>query len=77
MTTEMWTKPETQSTIKQLRAAGYTVAKINEIYKILSDDGEVWKRDGRDLFTAMPGTRGYLVSYHDALLTPEPGDAHV
>ena len=34
--------------------------------------GEVWTRDGRALFSAMPGTRGYLVSFHDDLLTPEP-----
>ena len=70
MTTKMWTKPDTQSTIKQLRAAGYDVAKLGGMYKIRDDNGEVWKRDGRDLFTAMPGTRGYLVSYHEDLLTP-------
>ena len=70
MMTKMWTKPETQSTIKQLRAAGYDVAKLGGMYKIRDDNGEVWKRDGRDLFTAMPGTRGYLVSYHEDLLTP-------
>tara|TARA_R110000744_G_scaffold148133_1_gene261188 strand:- start:68 stop:283 length:216 start_codon:yes stop_codon:yes gene_type:complete len=70
MTTRIWAKKETQSVIGQLRAAGYTVAKVNEIYKILDDGGEVWKRGGRDLFTAMPGNRGYLVIYHDDLLTP-------
>ena len=70
MTTKMWSKKETQSVIGQLRAAGYTVAKVDEIYKILDDGGEVWRRGGRDLFTAMIGTRGYLVSYHDDLLSP-------
>ena len=70
MTTRIWAKKETQSVIGQLRAAGYDVAKLGGMYKIRDDNGEVWKRDGRDLFTAMPGTRGYLVSYHEDLLTP-------
>ena len=68
MTSRMWTKPETQRTIKRLRAAGYNVAKVNEMYKILDDDGEVWTRDGRALFSAMAGGRGYLVSYHPDLM---------
>ena len=70
MTTRMWNKKETQVVIAQLRAAGYTVAKLGGMYKILDDGGEVWRRGGRDLFTAMIGTRGYLVSYHDDLLSP-------
>ena len=77
MTTKMWTKPETQRTIKQLRAAGYDVAKIGGLYQIRDDDGEIWTRDGRSLFIAMPGHSGYLVRYHDDLMTPESGDAPV
>tara|TARA_R110002020_G_C16237423_1_gene768868 strand:+ start:1366 stop:1581 length:216 start_codon:yes stop_codon:yes gene_type:complete len=69
MTARLWTKSETQCTIKSLRAAGYNVAKVNDIYKILDESGEVWTRDGRALFSAMAGSRGdFLVSYHPALM---------
>ena len=77
MTARLWTKKETQAIIGQLRAAGYTVAKLGGMYKILDGGGEVWKRDGRDLFSALVGAGGYLVSYHDDLLTPEPAAAQV
>ena len=68
MAVKIWTKKETQSTIKQLRAAGYDVAKVNDMYKIRDDNGEVWKLDGQDLFCALVGNGGYLVSYHDDLM---------
>jgi len=68
MAVKMWTKKETQSTIKQLRGYGYVVAKVNGVYKILDDEGNVWKHDGQDVFCALLGTRGYLVSYHDDLI---------
>jgi hypothetical protein len=38
------------------------------MYKIRDDNGEVWKRDGQDLFCALVGNGGYLVSYHDDLI---------
>tara|TARA_R110000787_G_scaffold242393_1_gene348480 strand:- start:53 stop:262 length:210 start_codon:yes stop_codon:yes gene_type:complete len=69
MTTKMWTKKETQSTIKQLRAAGYDVGKVNGMYKIKDDNGDVWKHDGQDLFRAMAGNGGYIVIYHDDLMS--------
>ena len=72
MTTRVWTKKETQRVIKDLRNAGYLILKLNGMYKIYQTDDwgehEVWKRDGRSVFTAMPGHQGYLVSYHDALM---------
>jgi len=70
MTARVWTKTETQRTIKRLRDAGYAISKVHDMYKILDDEGEVWKRDGRDLFCAIPGNRGYLVSFHDDLMSP-------
>lgn len=55
-TTRMWNKAQTQETIKALRAAGYKVEKdTSGIYRLIFDDIE--------LFVAMPGTRGYLISY--------------
>ena len=69
MTSRIWTKPETQETIKALREAGYIVAKRNQGYAIVDDDtGEVWKmEDGGPLFQAMTGPQGYLVRYADEL----------
>ena len=70
MTTRMWTKPETQSTIKQLRQAGYKVIKRNDMYTIVDDNDDVWKDDkGRELFVAMTGTQGYLVRFSPELMS--------
>ena len=65
----MWTKSQTQSTIKDLRKAGYTVENRGGMYKIIDDEtGDVAKKNGKSLFTALIGTRGYLVRYHSDLL---------
>lgn len=68
MTTRMWTKKETQNTIKQLRTAGFNVAKTSLGYQIMNEQGEVWIKDKKALFTAMPGARGYLINYHKDLM---------
>ncbi len=69
MAVKMWTKPETQSTIKQLRDAGYTIKKVHGIYKIIDDEtNEPWIKDGKPLFTAIPDTFGYLIHYHADLM---------
>jgi len=70
MVTRMWTKSQTQSTIKDLRKAGYTVENRGGRYKIIDPEtGDVAKKNGKSLFTALVGTRGYLVIYHPDLLT--------
>ena len=68
MTTRMWTKKETQNTIKQLRTAGFDVAKTSLGYQIMNEQGEVWIKDKKPLFTAMPGNYGYLINYHKDLM---------
>lgn len=69
MTTRIWTKKETQSTIKKLREAGYIVSKTSLGYQIIDDSGDVWvHQDGKKLFIAMPNNRNYLVTYHKDLM---------
>lgn len=65
----MWTKKETQKTIRALRKAGYTIQKIDGIYKItyVEYNSKPWTIDDKPLFSAMPGMGGYLVKYHDSL----------
>tara|TARA_R110002051_G_scaffold299601_2_gene366790 strand:- start:171 stop:368 length:198 start_codon:yes stop_codon:yes gene_type:complete len=65
----MWTKKETQQTIKELRKVGYIIEKPNGIYKIMNEDGEPWMIDGKPLFSAMIGMGGYLVNYHERLMS--------
>ena len=71
MSVKMWTKTETQDVIKALRKSGYIIKGGHEGgYWIWDEeDKKPWKREGRDLFRAMPLTRGYLVSYHEDLFT--------
>ena len=70
MTTRMWTKPRTQELIKELRHAGWTIEKRNGIYKIINNEtDDPWVMDNKPLFTAMPGTRGYLVRYHPDVMS--------
>jgi hypothetical protein len=70
MSIKMWTKPETQDVIKNLRKSGYKVLKGAMGYNIVDEEtNKVWKHEGRDLFRALPGTRGYLVSYHPDLFS--------
>ena len=73
MTTRIWTKPQTQKVIKELRAAGYCVPsksinsgfpgyKTNEKYK-------TEKGTERPLFQALDSGNHYLVTFHPELLT--------
>ena len=63
MTTRIWTKQQTQQTIKALRNAGYEVTKTNGIYKSILD--------GETIFTAMVGYRNYLVTFKPELFTAQ------
>tara|TARA_R110002126_G_scaffold1100_1_gene6662 strand:+ start:1020 stop:1235 length:216 start_codon:yes stop_codon:yes gene_type:complete len=71
MSVKMWTKKETQATIRELRKAGYVIEKPNGIYKIMSRKykGKPWMIDGKPLFSAMIGMGGYLVNYHERLMS--------
>ena len=69
MSVHMWTKKETQQTIKELRKLGYIIEKPNGIYKIMNKKGEPWMIDGKPLFSAMVGMRGYLVKFHEKLMS--------
>ena len=60
---KMWTKKQTQETIKALREAGYNIVKDNDIYKSTTIDTDT----RRPIFTAMVGSSGYLVSYRPDL----------
>ena len=69
MNVKIWTKPETQDTIKQLHAAGYDVQKTNDGYKIYDDNGKVWTaEDKQPIFVAMNMGKTYLVRYSDELM---------
>ncbi len=59
----IWSKPETQAFIKRLRSAGYEVAKGNFGYRLTIN--------GVALFTAMPGSRGYLCRIDNRLVSPD------
>lgn len=63
MTTRIWTKKQTQETIKALRAAGYDVIKSGGTYECVID--------GRVIFRAMIGTGSYLITYADGLFSTE------
>ena len=59
MLSRIWTKTQTQTTIKALRVAGYNVVKIDSGYS-LTINNEI-------LFKAMLGSNGYLVRYNENL----------
>lgn len=59
MKSAIWSKIQTQNTIKTLRAAGYVVDKINAGYQAT--------HDGQLVFKAMAGHRNYLVRYDQRL----------
>jgi len=62
MTAQLWSKKETQGTLKELRHAGFTVTKANNGYEA---------HDGNELvLKAMPGMGGYLVRYEERLFLP-------
>ena len=60
MTTRIWTKPQTQQTLKALRAHGYKVAKLDAGY--VAHDLQ-----GLEVFKAMQGMNGYLVKFENEL----------
>jgi len=68
MTARVWTKEQTQETIKALRRAGYTIPPKGDtgMYKT-----EEEYEPGKKVFVAMVGTRGYLVRYWDGLFQEE------
>lgn len=58
-TNRVWPKKETQNCIKQIRAQGIPVRKVEEgFYRVALKDGTV-------LWQAMRGNHGYLVRYVD------------
>jgi len=59
MISRIWTKKQTQDTIKTLRNANLTVEKINSGYECKVNDKLVFK--------AMIGSNGYLVRYDENL----------
>lgn len=64
MSTHIWTKKETQQTIKQLRAEGITVNKIDDgFYKAFVNDIQI--------FSALIGHYGYLVTLNNDFLGVE------
>jgi hypothetical protein len=63
MTTRLWTKMQTQQTVKALRQAGYVVNRTNDMYKC--------ELDGENVFTAMLGYKGYMVRYNPKLFGEE------
>ena len=61
MISRIWTKQQTQATIKALRAEGYDVDKMPSGYSVVVGDTTIFK--------AMIGTRGYLVRYDENLFS--------
>ncbi len=68
MTTRMWTKSQTQETLKALRKAGYTIPPRG--YAGIYKTEEEWE-PGRKVFIAMLGAGGYLVTYWEGLFQEE------
>lgn len=63
MAVKIFSKPQTQQVVKDLRAAGYPVKKISDGHYRLA------LKNGDTLFEALIGSRGYLVRYDERLLT--------
>jgi len=59
MISRIWTKKQTQATIKDLRQAGLPVTKLSSGYEA--------KVGTEIVFKAMIGTNGYLVRHHEEL----------
>ena len=62
MTSRLWTKKETQGTLKELRHAGFIVNKVNSGYEAFDGDELVLK--------AMVALQGYVVRYDERLFIP-------
>ena len=67
MSVHMWTKKETQMTISSQRNNGYIIKKLDGIYHAIDENGKPWMIEGKPLFSAMVGNRGYLVNLHEIL----------
>jgi len=59
--TRIWTKPQTQQTLKDLRAAGLTVNKVANGYEAVNDNNVLFLK-------AMNGNNSYLIRAVDFLL---------
>ncbi len=59
--TRIWTKPQTQQTLKDLRAAGLTVNKVPNGYEAVNKNNVLFLK-------AMNGNNSYLVRAVDFLL---------
>ncbi len=59
--TRVWTKPQTQQTLKELRAAGLTVNKVPNGYEAVNKNNVLFLR-------AMSGSNSYLIRAVDFLL---------
>jgi hypothetical protein len=68
MVARIWTKKETQATVKALRKAGYTIPPKGNTGMYQTEEEH---EPGRKVFVAMVGTRGYLVRYWDGLFQEE------
>lgn len=66
MIVRIWSKPDTQTFIKRLRAKGYDVAKVNNGYVCHFSPAE-GKLDL--VFKAMIGSRGYLCRINPEYVT--------
>jgi phosphopantothenoylcysteine synthetase/decarboxylase len=64
MTTRIWTKPQTQETLKALRQYGYTVNKTPQGYSVTNP-----KDNDNIVMTCLNGHRNYLVTYTEGLIT--------
>ena len=71
MTVRLWTKRDTQKTIRDLRRARYVVERSSiGGYSIRGDNGRLWiMPGGAPLFQALPGESGYLVRFAPELFS--------
>lgn len=60
MVSRIWTKPETQAALRALKAAGFPATKKPSGYEVIDSEG-------RCVFRAMVGVRGYLVRHEEGL----------
>jgi hypothetical protein len=59
--TRIWTKPQTQQTLKELRSVGLTVNKLPNGYEVVNDNNVLF-------LSAMNGNNTYLIRAVDFLL---------
>ncbi len=65
MIARLFSKPQLQQVLKDLRKAGYIVIRGNGMYKVF-----VYAESVDPVLIALNGHRGYLVRYEEQLLTP-------